>query len=553
MEKLPDNTVLVKDLKFYSDMADKTRIYLTAVYPTAKETFEKMGYINLAVFYNSLWMYYNCKASFDKYMGDNGPDDVQSRHCWQELPGCGKSIAELPYSPQGYLLSYDSWVNENFTPWIYSDSTIDPSKITSFAPGGPIWFWTVGPSQMFGPQRVILRYVYNTTLPDYVQWMNNYGVERIMKQPSLLPGATGQWESDWNYPNNWWAGVPNGGYIEVTGSAEPGDPLSVTAIWLNGLPGSGVFYNVGNSFVCRNKVDCVFQFVKMMNKKDDGMKALKAAYNVVDPYDIVAILMNTVVNQVPPLVWNKVTKTKMPCNWNPGATNSMESIPSDRNGWNTVVPHAAVDWYEWCPYENEVAGRSSFGIANKCIDDIILGRTYVADRIAAQGPFDEAMTWMGVFLGYDSVQETQSSNGSGFYQFEILHLRDLPSGVKNRDYSDYIMSTVSACDRNFSNVAWRDDAPFFVDYMKKFYTYLSLRDPTDVNNDSKATKCLVPVPWSMKNLSADNQFNITCKNNLSDMYTNLSVFGTGTWNQCSPDGVGAGKKPMTGPDVWPSS
>lgn len=61
---LPDGTKLVQDKSFYDNAKGNTLNYLLSVYPTASDSFKKMSSIELAVFYNSLWYYYNCEASF---------------------------------------------------------------------------------------------------------------------------------------------------------------------------------------------------------------------------------------------------------------------------------------------------------------------------------------------------------------------------------------------------------------------------------------------------------------------------------------------------------
>ena len=552
---LPDGSKLVKSSQFYNDKRSPTLEYLNKVYPTATESFKNMSSKKLAIFYNSLWFYYNCEAKYnsDTFHG-NAPDGPPIKRCWQALPGCGSTLPKLPYTPQGYLYSFNSWIY-NWQPWIKSVSDINPEDITSFAPGGWLWNWTSGPSPMFEPQRCIHRMIYNKDDPNFVN---------KIKQPALLPGEMGKWSSYWNYPNKWWLGIPDNGYIEVIGSDEPGMALSAAAIWLNGIVGTGIFYNVGKSKIARNKVDGTFLLAQEMAQTDAGKKALQDNYNTTDPYDVVALLLGSgdngvlFVQQKAPLVWDPVNNKTTECNWNKGAlgANNIVSIPSDRNGWNNSTIIDTLYWSSWCSEKTANSRKFAYGLPNKCIDDARFGNTYPADRIAAFGTFDEPITWMGTYLGYDSIQMLQSANGAGFWQVEIIHLKDLPNSVKNRDYSEYIANTTNGkkCSGDFGNVAWRTDVPFFESYMKKLYENFTLRDPTDVYNDFKATNCLVPNPWTIENHSKQ-PFNITCKNNLSDIYTNLSFFNYDIYgkyfNQCTPDGIGAEDQIMTNKDIPP--
>jgi hypothetical protein len=456
---LPDGSHLVKSFKFYKDMKNHTLKYLNTVYPTAINSFKDMSDLDIAIFYNSLWFYYNCDASFNQWIPN--PNNVLEKHCWQSLPGCGSDMPKLPYTPQGSIYSYDSWINNNWTPWISSDSSIDPSLITSFSPGGPLWFKTVGPSPLFMPQRCIQRMVYNTDLPKIVNSKDGHNNKHSLRQPSLFSGKTGEWKSNWSYPKNWWKGISDNSYVEVTGADEPGMALSAATIWLNGAFGSGVFYNVGKSKRGRNKVDGAFILAEEMATTIDGKKALMENYYTIDPYQIIALLTQYPVYQKSPLVW--FNDEKVECNWNMGAGITMSAIPNNNNGWDSINTFDPVDWFSWSSARTPVENRSSYGLPNKAIDEIRFGENYLADRISVQGPYDEAMCWMGVFLGYDSIQLSQSANGTGFWQHEIIHLRDLPTEVKYRDYSAYMTKyTVDEC-----NVVWRTDNNFFENYMKK--------------------------------------------------------------------------------------
>jgi len=218
---LPDGTKLAQSNEFYVKHKEATISYLSAVYPTTD--FKKMSANKVAVFYNSLWYYYNCEASYDRDFGDyynsnkyNYQYNKSVKHCWEELPGCGKKWPKLPYTPQGYLYSFKSWLEDNWTPWIYSDSTIPPSEISAAYPGITLWTWFQGPAPIFMPQRVICRYTYDPSGPYQKSWENGYGQNFKYKIPTLTPGLTGDWKSYWNYPKKWWLGTPNNQYIEVT-------------------------------------------------------------------------------------------------------------------------------------------------------------------------------------------------------------------------------------------------------------------------------------------------------------------------------------------------
>ncbi len=97
--------------------------------------------MELAKFYNSLWFYYNCESQFvsqnivQPIWDENKNSYIQKgvESCWNPLPGCGDKYPKLPYTPQGYLYSFNNWL-QDWTPWINSDSTVDAKNITGSFP-----------------------------------------------------------------------------------------------------------------------------------------------------------------------------------------------------------------------------------------------------------------------------------------------------------------------------------------------------------------------------------------------------------------------------------
>lgn len=597
--RIPDDTLLAMPDSFYKQKRADTLNYLVSVYPQGRESLNRLSDIELAVFYNSLWFYYNCESSFNQNLGETSQYDTPVKYCWQALPGCGDKWPRLPYSPQGYFFSFKDWINR-WKPWIYSDSKIPPSYFASAVPAGPFWYWAVGPGPLFLHQRSMFRMTFDSALPSFKTWTDLTGQKHLYNQPQVLSGCLGEFIPYWKYPKNWWKGVPHNGWIEVLSSNQPpGMALSVTIMWLNGAPGSGVFYNVGKTKISRNKVDGVFRLAKEMSESEKGKSALKAAYGSINPYDIIAGLLDNPCRQSPPLVWSTEQKKAIECNWcQGGVTNG--SVPGSSGGWtaknnNIATPGIAVpitignqkygresilesrnslesdssqysgniytfsvkDWQAYCDTNEKVPGRAADGISDKCIDDIRCGRKYLTDRISSQGSFDEAITWMAKFLEYDSVQLVQSANGSGFWQIEILEIKTLPEVVKTRDYSSFIEKGTSDCKTGDFSVGWRQDvyADFMRQYVSSFFsTRLSTRDPLDVTNDKKAGPC-TSIKWdpSLGPVSG-HEFNTVCNENMSSMLSHLNVFkptAPFVWDQCSPTGKGADMKPMTTPDVPP--
>lgn len=301
----------------------------------------------------------------------------------------------------------------------------------------------------------------------------------------------------------------------------------------------------------RNKVDAVWLLAKEMSIKHP--EKLESVYSTTDPYDIVSILLVPNPDQQPPLVYDSDYKNAVGCNWVGGANGAPGGIPINNYGFNSSYFFDPSNWFTWCKEEPDDSSshvKRLYNIPDKCIDNIRFNNDALAERIPAQGPWDEAMTWMGIYLGYDTLQESQSSNGNGFTQVEILELRNYPEAVKDRDYSEFLQRSKGdwGCEGNWG-VEWRKDTEFIKNFINKTYQYYSLRDPLDINNDSKATKC---IPGKTYDYNTSG-YNITCKNNLSDMFTELSVFGAPGTDFCPPNGAGGNGKTMTDSSVMPFS
>jgi hypothetical protein len=538
---LEPKNFLVQPNSFYKSKRQNTIDYLSAVYPTAKDKLNKMHHLDLATFYNSLWFYYNCESAFSRDLslprGNNVPLQTTLHSCWKAIPGCGNKWPKLPYTPQGYIYSFIDWLN-GWTPFIDSKSDIDPSKITGSFPGQTFTNFYDGPSPIWMYQRAIFRMVYNTNLPIFD------GSDKI---PQLLPGPIGDWESGWKYPEKWWLGVPSNGYIEVTAASEPGMANSPPMCWVDGWPGSGLFLSVGKTFIARNKGDGCFLLAVEMSKTVVGKQKLIEWWKTDDPYEIMKNLLyltpDNFIGINGPTIWDQFNKVKIPlCNitmnnqFNPRSlpylpTNQTPGAPSvnaDYGFWGT--PNFYVnDFYEWC---QKAKDENSDKIPDSCIDDIRFGRTYRADRITNTTIFDEPMFAMALWLGYDTVQLTQSANGADFWQYEILVLYDYPQEAKNRDYSSFMefKPPQNTCPAKMGTLQYRKE--FAVPYMKTVYRHFTLRDPFDVNNNSRAVAAIpgaiYPTGW---------EYNITAKNNLSDIFTQYAVIGQPN-DQCKPGYIG---------------
>ena len=554
--KLPNNDVLAKNNDFYENHKKTTLDYLIAVYPNGKDSLEKLSTMDLAKFYNSLWFYYNCASKFnqDLILPINGIQ-TSVKSCWEEIPGCGDKFPKLPYAPQGDVYSFNDWV-KNWTPWINSNSDIDYADITGSFPGQTFSNWYNGPSPVWMYQRAIFRMVYNTELPSI-----NYMNENPRSYPSLLTGNNGDWESKWNYPNNWWNCIPDNGYIEVTCASEPGMASSPPILWIDGWPGSGIFFNVGKSFRAKNKSSAAFFLAKEMTKTTDGSKKLKEWFNSDDPYEILKNLIygysknNYKFSNINgPSISDSKGNVIKNCNILYNAQSNPASLPflpinknigakSQSRDWGFwgVEEEQSQNFYSWC---NDAKDNQLDYIPNSCIDDIVQDNNYPAGRLNNTTLFDEVSFAMGLWLGYDSIQMSMSPNGAGFWQYEIMVLYDYPEKAKDRDYSDFIeidinnninkdscpVYTLTNGQPAVGGVKYKDN--FTTKYMENITKYFTLRDPLDIYNDKKATNIILDSIWKPDG----PEYNITVKDHISSMFTGASILGLPN-NQCNNDNI----------------
>lgn len=532
---------LRRHTEFYEAKRNQTLKYLDAVYP--KNSFHNLSDLELAAFYNSLWVYYNCEASYD-----NGGD-----LCWKAVEGCGTIYPKLPYTPQGWIYSFRDWVN-NWTPFIDSDSTRHPKEIIASVPGmtfGNGSFYFNGPSPVWMYQRAIFRMIYNPVtqkvlgnrLLSDISNNGNTAENRMRTIGEPIPGSLDSMKPEWKYPKHWWKGIPDYGYMEVMAASEPGLPFSPPILWYDGWIGSGQFLYMGKSHRARNKGHCCLTLAKEITQTIEGKKKLIEWFGSPNPYEIVKRVgfygsvdtkpswsvcnfdpLNTAnANSRGALVSTSDGTAKSKCNFCNNAWGSGSSLPDTPWGWNDTRRDYIFQWNSWC-LQNNPDGTMS----DQCIEDFVSGANYRSDRNNNNISWDEVNFLMGLYAGYDTIQMTNSANGNGFWQYEIMELRGYPAAAKDRDYSAFITLNKDAnndgvtCNPTTLSVSYN---PTFVNnYLATIPSKtLSVRDPLDVFNENMVSKCSTP-PYPPKNpINFGPDYNLTCDENYSRMFKNLSV------------------------------
>jgi hypothetical protein len=468
------------------------------------------------------------------------------------VDGCGSIYPKLPYTPQGHIYSFRDWVKD-WTPWIDSDSRRPPREIIASAPGmtfGNGSFYFNGPSPVWMFQRAIFRMIYDPVykkvlgsrlLSDIANNGNGENRMRTIGQP--IPGDLDTMKPAWKYPKKWWRGVPDYGYMEVMAASEPGLPYSPPMVWYDGWIGSGQFLYVGRSHRARNKGHCCLTLAKEITQTLDGKKKLIEWFGSPNPYEVVKRvgfygsadtspqwgvcnfdpLDTDNVNSRGAMVSTADGKSKSQCNFCNNSWGAASSLPDTAWGWNDTRRDFIFQWNTWC-----MQYGADGTMSDECVEQFVSGADYRSDRNNNNISWDEANFLMGVYAGYDTIQMTNSANGNGFWQYEIMELRGYPVETKNRDYSAFIKLNKDAthdgvtCNPTTLSVSY--DPDFVANYLATVPpSTLSVRDPLDVYNENMVSKCTIPAYPPANPINFGTDYNITCDENYSRMFKNLSV------------------------------
>lgn len=491
-------TFLTQNNDFYKSKESLTRNYLLAVYPTAKESLDKLDYLQLASFYNSLWFYFNCKGNYTDNDLDNLAGSKNDNRTWDSLP-CSKDYP-LPYTPQGWLYNFYTYQKFN-VPEIYSDS--DDSKIylklenaTSNRPG------------------VMGSYESRNARSSGIMWFMQRTIQRdvwypkgLINDKSLQKDTADNWKividipASFNFPNLWYGGLRDNMYIEVTHSpANTGDGINQSPWWwYNATPGSGLFLDLGKTLAVKNKITGIFVPAKMLSETQDGRNTLMKYFNTIDPYEITWGVIGL-------CGYNTQTGVSY-CNFgveacglacNPGPIGySVAANHKFENFFTETQKLEQLSTGVLPEYPSEKFIRQAIDLA---IDNKHFNLAHVAEHLLA----DETIFFLSINLDLDTIQIYEDPNGNDNYVFEIIDLR-IPEqykvAAKNRDYSGFMnIKNPDAKPIINEDGSWTD--PMAVsennykqeaidEYLKNVYdnNWLTLRDPFDIYNESKVKKC----------------------------------------------------------------
>jgi hypothetical protein len=473
--------------EFYSKNRNLTLNYLTAIYPTAKESLNSLDDLQLASFYNSLWFYFNCKGQYtDNDLGSLTGDNKDTK--WGPLP-C-KDDYPLPYTPQGWLYNFYTYQKYN-VPEVYSDS--DDSKIylkvenASSNRAGIMGTYKNKNIRSSGIMWVIQRSIQRDV------WYPNgiFNKKSLDNSPDNWQVTVGQTPS-YSYPEGWYSNLGDNQYIEVTHSpSNTGDALNMSPFWwYNVSVGSGLFLNLGKTLAVKNKVSGIFEQCKLLANTENGQQLLKKWYNSIDPYEITWGIVGL-------CGYNSITQQKY-CDFSVQAC-GMACNPGPI-GYSVAAGMKLNNFYiETLNYQSKVL---KINLPYPTPDTIRIvvdlarnNQDYNLAHVAEQLLPDETNFFLGINLGLDTIQFYEDPNGNDNYVFELIDLRipeKYKEAAKNRDYSGFMnianpnasVWSVDALKNSYKETAINE-------YLQNAYNnnWLSIRDPFDIYNEDKVLKC----------------------------------------------------------------
>lgn len=474
---------LAQPKEFYEKHYDATIKYLTAVYPQGKRSFESLSPLQLASFYNSLTFYYNCE--FEYQDDDLGILPGLLPPTWDKLP-CAKSTP-LPYPPQGIFYNFYTYQKYNI-PYIKSnsDGSIEYLKLNNFGNCRiGLNFTTTRPGQKDGIRPGPGMFWVNCrTIQRHIWYPNGFKISPGIKQKTKDDWTlVNNKPIQWNYPKGWTNGFKDNEFIEVTHFFHgPGGMTTSPGWWYNGFFGTGMFLNLGKTFVTTTKIGGVLDLATEMAKTDKGKEILKQYFNTDDPYMI---------------VWEYQTSSRdcydqykfcapiLNCCAS-GGSDAEKGIPRE------IDIKSTNDFYkETIRYQKEqgidIDSPTYEGI-KLSVEAAARNKDFNLSRFSVNILSDEPMFFLGSLLGYDTIQLWIDPNSNGYFVYELIDLRLPPKykeAVMKRDYSQMVDIKLKYNNGNPWNEQFvTDSINYLVD--QKF---ISIRDPLDVHNDKKVKSC----------------------------------------------------------------
>lgn len=536
---------LAQQHDFYKKNRQTTLTYLNAVYPTGEESLEKLNDLELASFYNSLWFYFNCKGKYKDNDLKPYSDAKKESTKWDSLP-CADEFP-LPYTPQGHLYNFYTYQKFN-VPEVNSDSDdkkeylkVENASSTRAGFAGTYdGRYARSSGIMWFPPRTVQR---NVWYPNglYNKKSLEYNIEDNWK---ITVGKT----PSYSFPNGWYGKIGDNQYIEVTHiPSDSGDGLVTSPWWwYNVTPGSGLFLFLGKTLAVKNKIAGVFIMLQKLSKTKEGKEFLQKWYKQDNPYGITWDLFGA-------CGYNMNTKVSS-CNF--AVQPCLGACEPNLIGYGKAAGLKLENFYnETLNLEkktNPNATLPSEQTIKKAIDMVVNNENYNLAHVAEHVLADETLFFLGLNLDLDTLQLYEDPQGNDNYVFEIIDYRipeKYKKAAKNRDYSGFMnLKNPNATVQVNENGTWNDPPntvgisngniykPDVInEYLKNVYenNWLSLRDPFDIYNEKKVSKCTGVELSKVCEKNTENAKIMYCQNSpLLNAYKCLNAGNEFTGGNC---------------------
>jgi hypothetical protein len=348
--------------------------------------------------------------------------------------------------PDGYFYFWKTYLNKNMYT-VHSSGTLLDNEPFRADGGSNNQLMVMGPAPDDFPIHTYSRNIYYPFGPIYddafTRWTYLNGIDVRNKEENM--GFL------WKY-NKWAFGLKEGDKVEVAvrlnSAISPG-------IWL--VPfyggGTGVTYTIGRTKWAVNKVDMLLKLLQEFKEQNEDI--LFSMYNTSDPYIITwryccsmgytntwGALARDVDNNpvIFPGKYIEIPNTGILTETGLMTKNNIGESVRGSNSNEPVYFNDLALWYshEYGMYDHEHSDdESTYGMIKFSIDAVCTAEDWILDRVCLVESLDEPIFWLGVTLGYQTLQFTVNASHNGTWQPLIIDL-SLPKRwkrlAKNRRY-----------------------------------------------------------------------------------------------------------------------
>jgi hypothetical protein len=389
---------LSMDEKLVADEHAGILQYLSVLYPDSRTALQRKSPVDIVDIYDTLDIVFNC------------------------ITGNGTRVC-VSVIPDGYFYSWKTYMDKRLYTAHSSGRLIDNEPISDMRGGSNNLQDGSAPAPANFPRHAYCRNIYYPFGPLYddafSRWTYLNGID--------VNNTEGNMGFLWTH-NSWAFGLAEGESVEVSVSA--GSATS-PGLWLTPFfgGGTGLAYTIGKTLRAVNKMDMLMKLLTEYRGTHGDELVLKT-YGTTDPYTI---------------VWRYCASTKDAREWGAMAVDG-DNNPVIYPGDHIFIPNTGIlaesgmmnkgsigesvrgklstdvqfgDLATWYSYEYGVSVRE---MIKASIDAVCKAEDWILDRVCLIKAMDEPIFWLGVLLGYKTLQFTVNASPNGTWEPMILDL-----------------------------------------------------------------------------------------------------------------------------------